>query len=597
MSKLQISIVFNPGEIIWSQNKISRRDFLIEVPAVTSLAAATLTLPKPLLAAAFNEKIEPNIYNDKLTPSAVAEFKKLADNPELAFFKKTRAEMQKDKQYPKYHFIQPEHTNGDPNGLCYWQGNWHLFYQYRALNVPGLKERVEKGLMKDPKKVKPVLWGHAVSPDLIHWQDLPVALWPKVGNQCFSGSALVEDDRTLVIYHATGKGNQIVEANDPLLLDWKYIGKKPGKEVTIPFAPKDKDGYPLYKVWDPFMFKDGDKYYSVVGMYMYYTPSGLTMGPRMGNHWRRATWWLFSSPDLINWKCDGRMLENDPFTELGDDGSCSYLWPLGRDKYMLLFFSHRSGSQLMVGTFDKNKGKFIPTSHQYLNSGPASACPAPSEPGKVVVTDNKGGNYMGKGGGGWNGIFTLPRKYGLGESEQLTIVPAGNTDSLRGKEMTVDSLPVTLKAGKEQVLKGINGNSMEIAAQIDPGSSSLVELNVLRSPDAAEYTTIRLIRDGERYNRQGAERWTLSIDTSHGWQKIGIAHKLPSRTEFLRFNNEPLRLRIFLDVSIIEVFVNDKAHLAERSYPWLPESTGVSIRSTGGGKLQKLQAWSMATIY
>lgn len=578
-------------------NKISRRDFLIEVPAITGLAAVTLSLQTPSVAWAFNEKIDPNVYNDKLTPSAVAELKKLTDNPELAFFRKTRAQMRKDRQYPKYHFLQPEHTNGDPNGLCYWRGNWHLFYQYRALNVPGLKERVEKGLMKDPAKVKPVLWGHAVSPDLIHWKDLPVALWPKVGNQCFSGSALVEDDRTLVIYHATGKGNQVVEASDPLLLDWKYIGKKPGKEVTIGFSPKDANGYATYSVWDPFMFKDGDKYYSVVGSSMYYTPAGLTMGPRREKHWKRATWWLFSSPDLINWKCDGRMLENDPFTELGDDGSCTYLWPLGRDKHMLLFFSHRIGSQLMVGTLDIIKGKFFPTSHQYLNSGPASACPAPGESGKVIVTDNKSGNYTGKGGGGWNGIFTLPRKYGLGEFDQLTIVPAGNTDSLRGKEIILDTLPLTLKAGKEQTLKGINGNSLEIAAQIDPGSSSLVELNVLRSPDAVEYTSIRLIRDGERYNRHGAQRWTLSIDASHGWQKIGIAHKLPSRTEFLRFNNKPFSLRIFIDVSIVEVFVNGKAHQAERTYPWLPESTGVSIRSTDNGKLQKLKAWPMATIY
>jgi len=215
----------------------------------------------------------------------------------------------------------------------------------------------------------------------------------------------------------------------------------------------------------------------------------------------------------------------------------------------------------------------------------------------VIVTDNEGGNYTGKGGGGWNGVFTLPRKYGLGELNQLTIVPAGNTDSLRGKEITIDTLPLTLKAGKEQVLKGINGNSMEISAQIDPGNSSLVELNVLRSPDAAEYTSIRFVKDGEPYNRQGAQRWTLSIDTSHGWQKAGIRHKLPSRTEFLQFNNEPLSLRIFLDVSIVEVFVNDKAHQAERTYPWLPQSTGVSIRSTGNGKLQKLQAWPMATIY
>ncbi|NQU43380.1 hypothetical protein HQ520_08840 [bacterium] len=199
----------------------------------------------------------------------LAVFGGLANNPELTFFKKTRTEMQQDPQYPAYHYLVPEHNSGDPNGLCYWQGNWHLFYQYRALNTPGL----------------------AVSPDLIHWQALPLSLWPTVGKQCFSGSALVEDDRVLVIYHATAAGNQIVKANDPLLLDWKYIGKNPGQEATIGYSPKDSNGYKTYSVWYPCMFKDGDMYYSVVGGSMYYTPAGNVMGPRpnLGSHLRRAT--------------------------------------------------------------------------------------------------------------------------------------------------------------------------------------------------------------------------------------------------------------------------------------------------------------------
>lgn len=147
------------------KNKISRRDFLTEVPAFTGLAAAVLNLPTTSTVAAFNasstQKINLNVYNKKLTPSAAAELRKLADNPELVFFRETRAQMRKDRQYPKYHFIQPEHTNGDPNGLCYWQGNWHLFYQYRALNVPGLKERVEKGVRRmalNGKSQRRVLW-------------------------------------------------------------------------------------------------------------------------------------------------------------------------------------------------------------------------------------------------------------------------------------------------------------------------------------------------------------------------------------------------------------------------------------------------------
>jgi beta-fructofuranosidase len=49
----------------------------------------------------------------------------------------------------------------DPNGLCFWQGNWHLFYQTNQPEEPGRPH-----------------WGHAISTDLIHWRDLPHAIHP-----------------------------------------------------------------------------------------------------------------------------------------------------------------------------------------------------------------------------------------------------------------------------------------------------------------------------------------------------------------------------------------------------------------------------------
>jgi len=523
------------------------------------------------------------MHGTELTAAARARLEELADHPQRVFFKKARKEMQRDRHYPKYHFLAPEHNIGDPNGLCHWRGNWHIFYQFRPLKTPGAEKRGER---------QTVYWGHAVSADLVHWKDLPIALYPRVGNDCFSGSALVEEDRTLLMYHATGKGNQVVESTDPLLLDWKLIGKHVPDEATIPRLESEQpDGSP-YRVWDPCIFKKGDTYYSISGVFR-------GVHGKENSHLRTAIWHLFSSKDLKDWEYTGNMLENDRFTQVGDDGSCSYLWPLGEDKELLMFFSHRNGSQVMVGTFDPQTGKFVPESHQLLNSGPASACPAPGKPGEVIVVSNQSGGYTGQGAGNWNGLFTLPRIYGLGESGQLTITPAGNTHALRGKEMTPgDPLPSALAPGKEVVLDGIGGNALEIIAEIDPGRSSLIELNVLRSPDAQEYTSIRLYRDGEPYNRHGGQRWSLSIDTARGSTSPGISHRVPSTTEFLRFNNEPLRLRVFVDVSIIEVFANAKAHLAERSYPVLPESSGVSIRSTGGGaKLQKLRAWPMGTIH
>jgi beta-fructofuranosidase len=148
------------------------------------------------------------------------------------------------------------------------------------------------------------------------------------------------------------------------------------------------------------------------------------------------------------------------------------------------------------------------------------------------------------------------------------------------------------------VLKGIEGKAMEIEAVVAPGTSSLVELNLFRSPDGKETTSVRLYRNGEPYNRHGGERWTVSIDTSRSSLDPTVSHRFPSNVEFLRFDKEPLRIRLFIDMSIVEVFVDGQASLAERVYPTRPDSNGVSVRANGDGTTVELfNAWQMRGIY
>ena len=80
--------------------------------------------------------------------------------------KKNREEYSSEYMRPKYHFYAPIGKMNDPNGLCYWNGNWHLFYQNNAC---------DKGWW----------WGHAVSEDLIHWTDLPLAVWAEKEKCCW----------------------------------------------------------------------------------------------------------------------------------------------------------------------------------------------------------------------------------------------------------------------------------------------------------------------------------------------------------------------------------------------------------------------------
>ena len=93
-----------------------------------------------------------------------------------------------DPQRPGYHFLPPANWLNDPNGLMYWQGEYHLFYQY---NPYGPRHRT-------------IHWGHAVSTDLVFWQHLPLALAPTPGSPdedgCWSGCAINDQGVPTLIY-------------------------------------------------------------------------------------------------------------------------------------------------------------------------------------------------------------------------------------------------------------------------------------------------------------------------------------------------------------------------------------------------------------
>jgi beta-fructofuranosidase len=140
----------------------------------------------------------------------------LKDDPLMRRFTASRKRQAADKYRPIYHFVSPESTLNDPNGLCYWKGNWHMFYQ---------------GYPPEDRRQH---WGHAISKDLIHWRDLPYAIYPSPERAVYSGTTLVEEDRVIAMYHGTQVGNMVAVSNDPLLLNWEKVT---GKAVIPLLSP------------------------------------------------------------------------------------------------------------------------------------------------------------------------------------------------------------------------------------------------------------------------------------------------------------------------------------------------------------------------
>ena len=242
----------------------------------------------------------------------------------------------------------------------------------------------------------------------------------------------------------------------------------------------------------------------------------------------------------------------------------------------------------------KGRDKFVVTAAGLFNFGAAgpSGVHAPSatpngEGGLIVIFNMN----PGKPTKGWNQIMTLPRCLTLVSEDELGISPTGDIESLRYDHQHISA--TTLPANQEVVLEGIEGNAMELVAEIEPSDAPMVELNVLRSPNREEFTRIAFFK-----NRGFRNNSLITIDSSYSSVLPDVRSRAPETGPVFIEPDESLKLRVFIDKSVVEVFINGKQCVAMRVYPGREDSIGVSLRSQGqDSTLKSLDAWQMQNIY
>ena len=199
---------------------------------------------------------------------------------------------------------------------------------------------------------------------------------------------------------------------------------------------------------------------------------------------------------------------------------------------------------------------------------------------------------------GANGIMTLPRRLTLLGHDELGLEPAGAIESLRREPQHAGAM--TLPANQEIVLSEIRGNALEISAEIDSENAPMVELNVLRSPNREEFTRIALLRNRNVTSRFMPPQQKLSVvtlDGTHASQLPDALSRPPETASVLVPPDEPFKLRVFVDRSIVEVFVNGRQCLAIRVHPGRADSLGVSLVAQGQeAALKSLTAWPMKNL-
>ena len=520
----------------------------------------------------------------------------LPDCEELRLFEENRKRDVDNPYIPSYHFCSPGGYLNDPNGYCYYKGVYHLFYQFSPEHQPS------------------VSWGHAASVDLIHWIDLPRALIPTIEDWCGSGNILFEEDRAIACYPGNLKGKKgndihLAQCTDDLLIHWTPL------ETSIITTLDENGNRKPYIAYDPFLWKEGDTYYLISGGGGALPYFNWQLDFKQELLQRRE--FLFTSKDLKHWEYHHSIIEDDIYCAVGDDGGCPYFLPFGEDKHVLLHYSHRSGGKYVIGEYDKKTMKFHSQNGGAFNAhGWFSGVHAPSafaaENGDVHCIFNVNfGIYNGP----VNQICSLPRRFKLGERNTLLQTPAGDYQSLRYDH--VGEQDKIIPANTEVVLDTISGSALEIDLTADVVEKRgenffnpanlfpMFEVRVLRSSDAKEYTSIRFYRnrtvvDWEAPSETfwpGRAQSVIEVDTSHSTLHPDAAIHPTEHQRYTLHSNDPVKLQIFVDKGIVEVFANGKQCVTVRSYPTLEDSVGVSLYSAGVDAKVSYDAWKMKNIY
>ncbi|HSH77862.1 MAG TPA: glycoside hydrolase family 32 protein [Herpetosiphonaceae bacterium] len=468
-----------------------------------------------------------------------------------------------DPHRPVYHFLPPANWLNDPNGLIHWQGQYHLFYQH---NPHGAFHAT-------------MHWGHAVSEDLVHWRHLPIALAPEPGTPdedgCWSGCAVDDNGVPTLIYSGNRDGVQracLATSTDGLLTWQKHHGN--------PVIPEPPPELHLVAYRDHSVWREDGAWYHLMGA---------------GLEGQGGTALLYRSADLRTWEYLHPLLVGDMhrFTPIWTASmwECPDFFALD-DRHVLIVSVWDTGqlhySAAMVGNYHDHH--LVPEIEHKLDHGdqhfyaPQSFTDAQ---GRRIIF---GWVHEGRGAqeqlaSGWSGVMSLPRVLSLSASGHVCMQPAPELAALRAEHMRCDSISVP--AGEVVELPDVSGDTLELLVDMAPGPDGSCGLIVRRAPDEAEQT--RITYDGVQHQ--------LIVDRTRSSLDLGVDHNSHAAPLTLE-PGEPLRLHIFLDHSVLEIFANERVSITSRIYPTRRDSVGVALVAEGAdAQLQALDAWQMHSVW
>ena len=422
---------------------------------------------------------------------------------------------------PQYHFSPPSQWMNDPNGMVYWDGEYHLFYQYYPdSNVWG-----------------PMHWGHAVSKDLVYWEHFPVALYPDENGWIFSGSAVIDHQNT------SGLGTKENPAMVAIFTFHDPVGEKEGRDdfqtQGIAYSTDKGRTWTMYE-GNPVLKSPGIKDFRDPKVFWHTESNRWIMSLAVKDKIS-----FYASPNLIDWIYLSDF--NPAWAAYGGVWECPDLFPLtteaGVTKWILFVSINPGGpqggsaTQYFVGDFDGTTFKTSTQSVKWLDWG------ADNYAGVTWsnVPETDGRRLFIGWMGNWNYAQVVPTH----PWRSAMTVPRSLHLSQKGEDYLLISRPI-------EELKKLRASQAEITGEEIQLDNELIEL-YLRTQSSdfrLELTNTleeKLVLTANKENIILDRSQSGIIDFEKGFANAQIAPLNGIAVE---------TLTIFLDRSSIEVFVN-----------------------------------------
>lgn len=448
-----------------------------------------------------------------------------------------------DQMRPQFHLLPAKNWMNDPNGPVYFNGRYHMFFQYNPHGAVW-------GDMS---------WNHAVSKDMIHWTHLPVAMTPTPGSPdafgVFSGSAITVGKRVYMIYTGTVQSTpELATLRDghSNLLETQCLAYSDDTDLARwtklpqPVIATTPPGMKVTGFRDPSAWKQGDWYYLTVGS---------------GDEHVGGCVLLYRSTDLKNWEYMHRLTSGQwtgkPASNPCDNGEmweCPDFFAL--DGGHVLIYSTMGKVFWQSGELDAATMKFTArkTGLLDLDAFYAPKTQLDARGRRILwgwVPERRSDDEMRKAG--WSGMMSLPRVMNLDQDGSLRLTMLPELSALR----------------RPAPGKTIHGACGEFLHHAKAGCGDF-EL---------------MLRSGKQAND------LLRVKYSAATHSVEIGGHM-----VLVANGQGPRLHGFVDGSVIEVLVNQSVGYTKRFYYEEKQAPDIAIELTGASGIAPVQVWGIAPI-